>query len=130
VLHDHAILNPALLYYLASAGHTDVVVVADAGLPLPAGVPVVDLSLVSGTPSFLETVEAILATLAVQSAFVAKELKDDPNRRQLDQLLDGITVESISHEDLRGMIPTAHVIVRTGECTPFANVALIAGVTF
>lgn len=130
MLRDCTILNPALLYYLASAGHTDVVVVADAGLPLPAGVPVVDLSLVPGTPSFVETVEAIFATLKVQSAVVAKELKDHPHRGQLHQILDGITIDSISHEDFKGLLPTAHLIIRTGECTPFANVALIAGVTF
>lgn len=130
MLRDNRILNPALLYHLASAGHTDVVVIADAGLPLPAGARIVDLSLVPGIPTFMETVEVIMAALAVEGAVVACESRSHRSGKQLDELLDGIPIESVSHEDFKRLISTAHVVVRTGECSPYANVALIAGVTF
>ncbi|HEY1617444.1 MAG TPA: D-ribose pyranase [Streptosporangiaceae bacterium] len=130
MLRYHALLNPALLAHLAGAGHTDLVVIADAGLPLPPGVPVVDLSLVPGTPSFAGTATAVLAALAVESAVIAAESAGNPAEEQLAALLDGLPVEVVSHARLQELSRQARVIVRTGECTPYANVVLIAGVTF
>lgn len=34
------------------------------------------------------------------------------------------------HQILKSLTRTAHAVIRTGECTPYANVALIAGVPF
>lgn len=130
MLRDHALLNPALLAQLAGAGHTDLVVVADAGLPLPRGVPVVDLSLVPGTPSFADTTSAILSALAVESAVIAAESAGQPAEAQLAALLDGLPVNVVSHAQLKELSQQAHVIVRTGECSPYANVALVAGTAF
>lgn len=130
MLRDHSLLNPDLLAHLAAAGHTDVVVIADAGLPLPPGVPVVDLSLVPGTPSFADTARAVIAALAVESAVIAEESQRHPVSATLTGLLAGIPVKVASHEELKLLSRRARVVVRTGECSPFANVALIAGVTF
>lgn len=130
MLRDHRLLNPALLAHLAGAGHTDLVIVADAGLALPPGVPVVDLSLVPGTPSFSVTVRAVLGALAVESAVIAAESTGTPAETQLAELLAGLPVEVIRHDRIRELARRARVIVRTGECSPYANVALVAGVTF
>ena len=42
------ILNPELISAIAAIGHTELFAIADAGLPIPKGVQVVDLSLVAG----------------------------------------------------------------------------------
>ena len=41
-----------------------------------------------------------------------------------------VTPEQVSHEEFKRRCQQARVMVRTGECTPYANVLLIAGVTF
>ena len=51
-MKKHGILNSALSGLIASLGHTDLLVVADAGLPIPPGVPVIDLAVRCGVPSF------------------------------------------------------------------------------
>lgn len=130
MLRDQPILNPTLLAGLASAGHTDLVVIADAGLPLPPGVPVVDLSLIPNNPRFADTLAAVLNAMVVESAVVAEESRDGKIAETLDRLLADLPVKQLSHEDFKSLTRTAHLIVRTGECTPFANVALVAGVTF
>lgn len=130
MLRDRRILNPALLAELARAGHTDLVVVADAGLPLPAGVPVVDLSLVPNVPRFADVLAAVLDALVVESAVLAEESRHSPIDETLEPLLADLPVKRLSHEDFKHLTRTAHLIVRTGECTPFANVALVAGVPF
>ena len=38
--------------------------------------------------------------------------------------------ELIAHEELKRLTANARAVVRTGECTPYANIVLIAGVTF
>ena len=130
MLRDHQILNPRILSALASAGHGDVVVVADAGLPSLGSANVVDLSLVPGVPSFVQVLEVVLSALQVESAVIAKESRNHAIGPLLDQLLDGVPVESVRHDDFKDLTRRAHVVIRTGECSPYANVALIAGVTF
>lgn len=130
MLRDHQILNPALLGALAGAGHTDVVVVADAGLPLPPGVPVVDLSLVPGVPSFAAVMEAVLASLAVEEVVVATQSAGSPAGATLERLCADLPTRAVDHEELKALSRQARVIVRTGECTPYANAALVAGVAF
>ena len=44
------ILNSDIAKALADLGHTDTIVIGDCGLPVPAGVPKIDLALKPGTP--------------------------------------------------------------------------------
>ncbi|MDX1466776.1 MAG: RbsD/FucU domain-containing protein, partial [Halomonas sp.] len=53
------LLNAPLATLIAELGHTDTVVIADAGLPIPPGVPRVDLALRPGLPGFLEVFDAL-----------------------------------------------------------------------
>jgi len=39
-------------------------------------------------------------------------------------------VEFVGHADLKSLTQGAHVIIRTGEATPYANVVLYSGVIF
>jgi D-ribose pyranase len=49
------ILNQPISAVMASLGHTDTVVIADAGLPIPNGPKRIDLALAERIPSFLKT---------------------------------------------------------------------------
>ena len=42
------IINSAISKVLSDLGHTDRIVIADAGLPVPAGVPKMDLAVHGG----------------------------------------------------------------------------------
>lgn len=126
------LLHGRLAGLLAELGHTDLLVVADAGLPIPPGVERIDLALVASVPSFLQTLEAVLEELAVESAVLAREMADAaPDlHRQTCHLLEPRPVRLASHDELKALSASARAIVRTGECTPYANVVLVAGVTF
>lgn len=41
-----------------------------------------------------------------------------------------LPVEAVSHEDFKQRNARARAVIRTGECTPYANVMLVAGVAF
>ncbi|MCJ7535391.1 MAG: D-ribose pyranase [Anaerolineales bacterium] len=125
-------LNQPLSFVIAGLGHMDMLVIADAGLPIPSGTQRIDLALKRGIPGFIDTLQVILEEVQVESAIVASEmLSTSPEiYQQLQKMLPGIPIDTIPHEDFKGKTGEARAIVRTGEFTPYANVILIAGVVF
>jgi D-ribose pyranase len=130
VLKQISALNPRLLALLAGAGHMDLIVIADAGLPVPPVVELIDLSLVPGIPSFLQVLDAVCGLLVLQQVIVAEELRAQPLFPAVASRLEGVPLEEVSHESFKLRTVQARGIIRTGECTPYANIGLVAGVTF
>ena len=125
------ILNAPLAGALARLGHTHQVVIADAGLPLPYGVPgctIVDLTLVAGMPRFEQVLDAVLDAIVVDRAEAALESRSHPAHQWIAARLDSLGL--ISHEELKARLPETQLVVRTGESTPYANVILHCGVPF
>jgi D-ribose pyranase len=124
------ILNQPLAGALAGLGHTDQVVVGDCGLPRPVGVPVVDLAVTFGVPTFADVVEALAGEIVVEAALLATETRDrNPDVLALVRELFG-EPGWCSHEELKAASASARLFVRTGEATPYANVVLSCGVPF
>ncbi|MDQ0009285.1 D-ribose pyranase [Luteibacter jiangsuensis] len=127
------LLHAELNRVIAAMGHTDTLVIADVGLPVPHGVPCIDLAVLPGTPSFAAVFEAVYAELAVESVTVAREIHaKNPALVALTLRLanDGLTVDEVSHDELKQLAARAVAVIRTGETSPYANVILHAGVTF
>ncbi len=131
-MKKQGILHQGISTLVASMGHTDTLVVADAGLPISEMVWRLDLALTEGVPSFLQTVQVILQELEVQEAIIAEEMaaKSPKLFQQLRELLGDIPISQVPHEELKERTQEAKGIVRTGEFTPYANVILVAGVVF
>ncbi len=126
------ILNSRLEYGIARLGHTQRVVICDAGMPLPFDADVIDLALVPGVPSFSQVLEAVASELQVESYFIASETEDvNPViRKEIDRLLPGLPCQVVDHEELKKITMQSQLFIRTGECTSYANVILVCGVTF
>ncbi|MEA4944725.1 MAG: D-ribose pyranase [Propionicimonas sp.] len=127
-MKKHGILNADLSYAIAKLGHKQIVFVVDAGMPLPADAPVVDLALVLGVPSFGQVLDALLSEIVVEGSTMASEAEGTVVERWLAER--NLHPGQVSHDDLKTMLPRASLIVRTGEATPYANVALYCGVAF
>lgn len=134
------LLNPAMSHVIASMGHTDGLVVCDAGLPIPEGPERIDVAVSPGVPSFLQVLEAVGGELQIERAIIAGEFEHGgrglyPEVMELLRTIGKaqgreIAVERISHEDFKARCASTRAIIRTGECTPYANVILYSGVTF
>ena len=122
------IINAELCGALARLGHTDLVLLADCGMPIPVGVPVIDLALVHGIPRFQEVLDALTSEMVFQHCIAAEEAKAVVAGGWLAERFDGI--EYISHEELKALSASAKLFIRTGEATPYANAALVCGVAF
>ena len=70
------ILNSSIAKVLADLGHTDTIVIGDCGLPVPAGVPKIDLALKLGTPSFMEVVSEVAKYMEIEKVEVAAEIQE------------------------------------------------------
>lgn len=134
------LLNAELSHVIARLGHTDTLTIADAGLPIPAGPQRIDLALTPGTPDFMQVVNAVALEMQVESALIAEEIKQ--HNPQLHSALVAvlealqqhqgniITISYTSHEQFKLQTQRSQAVIRSGECSPFANVILRAGVTF
>ncbi len=122
------ILNADLNAAISRLGHGDIVLVADCGMPAPAGVTVIDLALVHGVPRFEQVLDALLGELVVERCVAAEEAKGTVADDWLSARFTDI--EYIGHGDLKQLSGSARVFVRTGEATAFANAALVCGVPF
>lgn len=122
------VIHPRLLEMLASLGHTDRILICDAGFPVPPQLPTVDLAYRPGHAPFLDVLSAVVATVHVEHSVVASEIAPD-----LAAAIDGVVgldAERIPHASLKEQAGLCRGVVRTGEYTPFANVILSAGVPF
>lgn len=129
-----ATLNGQLSRVISETGHTDLVVVTDAGLPIPLGVERVDLAVRPGLPAFLDVLDTVLAEMVVEGATVSEEIK----QHSPDMLAEiearlaplGVTIDFVPHVELKERTHGARAAVRSGEFTPYANVILHAGVAY
>jgi D-ribose pyranase len=128
-MRSDGLWHPRLLEILTGAGHGDLIVVADAGLPVPNGVERVDLLWRRGEPDFVPVLRAVLDECVVEHATVADE-SSSTLRSELERTLDGIPVDFRPHEELKRLTEDAVVAVRTGAATPYANAVLRCGVAF
>lgn len=132
-MNKHGILNSEICKVLADLGHTDMVVIADCGLPIPDGVKKIDLALKLGTPGFIEVVELLAQYMQIEKATIASEIhaKNPATYANLETALGAeVSLEELSHEEFKLLTHKARAIIRTGEATPYANVILHAGVIF
>ncbi|MFJ4143178.1 D-ribose pyranase [Pseudomonas sp. NPDC089734] len=129
------LLNIALSRVIASLGHGDILMIVDAGMPVPAGVELIDLALTQGVPDFASVLDVVLTEMQVESHVLASEMLEvqPPGLQVIEALaLDAQLGQQhwVSHEELKVLSRKAKAIVRSGECQPYSNVALVAGVVF
>jgi len=126
------ILHPELAQCLAAIGHGDMLVLADAGLRIPRGRPAIDLRLVAGVPDMTVVLDAVVNDAVFESAIVATEWADWNPRRRADVVAAiPVPVSELPHDELIADIgDRVHTYVRTAECSAFASIWLVGGVSY
>lgn len=134
------LLNAELSYTIAQMGHTDGLTICDAGLPIPSQQHCIDLALSKGIPDFLSAVQAVLSELFIERIVLAAEIKEK-NQEIAARLLpiiratetkqgNQIAIDYVPHEQFKALSNQSKAVVRTGECSPYANVIFYSGVPF
>ncbi len=125
------ILNSQLMKHIAALGHTDSFLIGDAGMPVPEGVPVIDLVLTLGVPSFEQVLHAVLAETVVEAGIIAEEAKEkNPAVVALIHSLMPVPISLLPHSAFKLYSGKCKFAIRTGEATPYSNIIMTAGVSF
>ena len=130
------IINGQLLDVLGETGHTDWLVISDAGLPIPIDKERIDLALTPGIPRILDVINVVVEAMVVEKAFIAEEIKSySPNyHEKLVKTLEktGCVIVYLPHEQFKAMTrdDNTRACIRSGEHTSYSSVILQAGVTY
>jgi len=131
---NNGTLNAQLSRVISELGHTDKVVVTDAGLPIPAAVERVDLAVRANLPRFLDLLDTVLSEISIEAALLSEEIREHSPTMQaeIEQRLAafGVVAQYIPHTEFKATTHDARAAVRSGEFTPYANVLLTAGVVY
>lgn len=125
------LLNAELSAAIAQMGHGDLMIVCDAGFPIPSDAWRIDLAIKQDLPD-LQTVLSLINDAFITEKVSYADALPDYNPVLLDYLkdqFDDADHEMIPHEVILGeMAAKAKVIVRTGAFDPWGNVLLYSGV--
>lgn len=69
------VLNSDISSMISRLGHTDTLVVCDAGLPIPKSTTRIDMALTQGVPSFMQVLGVVTNEMQVEAAIIAEEIK-------------------------------------------------------
>ncbi|OEK60195.1 ribose ABC transporter [Staphylococcus equorum] len=129
-MYKTGILNSEISKLLSDLGHTDQIIIADCGLPVPEGVKKIDLALEFGKPSFIEVFNLIKTHMEIEQMTLAEEMITQNTALYQTLSAENIEIQTTSHEQFKVQSKTVKAIIRTGEAKPFANVVLTSGVLF
>jgi D-ribose pyranase len=122
-VNRNKLLNAELSHAIASMGHGDLMIVCDAGFPIPSSAWRIDLAITPDVPD--------LATVLtpISEALIVERLSYAPLLAMIKRLFGDAEFAPVKHEAILGeMAAKAKVIVRTGAFDPWGNILLYSGV--
>ncbi|OON38665.1 carbohydrate transporter [Izhakiella australiensis] len=125
------ILHPQLAQALATLGHSDILLVTDAGFPIPADARRIDLAFYPGMVDVLDILQVLRQEMFFDEIRMASEvpqcnpqLYDDVQRIFTGS---GADFSALPHAQFLQQVPTrAKVVIRSGSLNPWANFAMTA----
>ncbi len=127
---ETGILNRDIAAQITKLGHTDRMMITDAGFAIPAGVPTIDVSVAENLPTALQMLDEVLKHFSVEKVVISQATVDvSPSRYQefLGRFGPDVEKEVIPHSQLRAIAKDMKFIIRTGDFTANSNIVLVSG---
>lgn len=137
-MFKNTLLNSDICRVLSKLGHTEQIAIGDAGLPIPHNAERIDLAITKGLPSYLDVLRTVLSVMQVERVILANEIKEQnkviytATLALIKEFSPDAEIIYCSHIDFKKMTAedSCKAVIRTGECTPYANIILESGVVF
>jgi D-ribose pyranase len=129
-MKEVGMINGQIDSALTRQGHMDLMMVVDAGFPVPDHVELIDIALSEGVPKILDVLAELRKVHSVEKIIMAQDTLDhNPTyfRAVSKAFGDGVEVEVIPHAELKDRSRKVKTIVRTGDFTAWGNVMLVSG---
>lgn len=121
------LLNPEVAALIRRVNHTQMLLIADRGFPVPSLSTVIDLSLTADIPTIPQVLSAIRPDLPVDRMIVALEQQAaSPERWRVNQDC-GLRIEALPHLSFKRLAQHAVGCIRTGDSAPYGNVLIVGG---
>lgn len=129
IMRPGRILHPELAKALATCGHTDIILVTDAGFPIPKDANRIDLGYYAGAVDVLDILKMLRKEIFVEEVAFATEVKTHHPAlyKDLQEIYtgSGAVFKGTTHEVLvEEIAPKAKVVIRSGSLNAWANFAL------
>ena len=129
-MKEIGIINRGIAAAISKQGHTDLLMVVDAGFAIPLGVEVIDISLGENKPMVLEILAELSRFFSVEKMIMAIQTKETSPTlftNISNSFGEGVQVETIDHAALKEMSKTVKTVIRSGDFTAYGNVILVSG---
>ena len=127
---ETGILNRDIAAELARMGHTDRLLIADAGLAIPDSTRVIDLSLAENVPTAVDVLKELLKHFSVEGIILSQATLDvSPTREKAFRACfpDDMPCQVVSHPHFRDdLTKEVKFAIRTGDFTANSNIILIS----
>ena len=127
---ETGILNRDIAAEMSKLGHTDMMLIADAGLAIPSATRVIDISLKRNEPDALTVLDEVLKHFSVEKIIYSQETSNvSPTRETefLKRFSEDVVVEVVQHEVLRDDLTyKVKFAIRTGDFTANSNIVLVS----
>jgi len=128
-MRETGIVNRDISDILSTLGHTDEVIVCDAGFAIPLGVRAIDISLAEDVPTVPQVLAELRKHFSVEKLVISEETKKvSPTRFKefVKSFGKGVAVELISQNEIRARARTVKAVIRTGDFTAYSNIVLVS----
>ena len=125
------ILNKELMTAIMDMGHTDIMIIGDAGVPIARPEQRVDLAVSEDLPTIRQILELVTGEMIYEKVVVAEEQKlyNPVHFKDVSEVCDKCGIDTMPHSEFfETYLPKAKYIVRTGSFMPWGNVVLVAGI--
>jgi len=128
-MRETGIVNRDICDILSTLGHTDEVIVCDAGFAIPLGVRTIDISLAENVPTVPQVLAELRKHFSVEKLVISEETKKvSPTRFKefVKAFGKGMAVELLSQNEIRARARTVKAVIRTGDFTAYSNIVLVS----
>lgn len=129
-MKETGIINREIAAELSKMGHTDRMMIVDAGLAVPNTTKVIDISLAENVPTAITVLEEILKHFSVEKIVYSQATVDvSPTREQefLKYFDESVEVEIVPHPVFRDELTRdVKFVIRTGDFTANSNIMLVS----
>jgi len=125
------ILNSGILSAIGNLTHGDLVVISDAGMPIPPGAIKIDLAIERDYLDIIRVLKAFVEEFIYEKVVIASEQKENNPLlySKINSVIKRCPITLVPHvEILTETLPRAKYVIRTGSFEPWGNILLYSGI--
>lgn len=123
------ILHPEIAHLIADLGHTDYIVLADKGYPVPQQTRRINVGITDDIPTIPQLLSVIESEMSFDRIIITEEMQGFSQERyqELKQTYPTIKFEEVTHQDMKALTGEAAGVIKTGDTCAYANMIIVSG---